>query len=148
MLTESKPRENSEIERISNSVQPKGSEWIPLLEYAVKNSVSLSTLRRYIKTGRIQYQVQGGKYFILDFQLHETPSTSLSTRATTATSMDTARDAATATAQQNERLALTSRVESLERALQLTQEEVTDLKMLLAIYEEKINITSFQPFLT
>lgn len=40
--------------------------WIPLLEYAVKKGISISTLRRRIKANKIQFQLQEGKYIIYD----------------------------------------------------------------------------------
>ncbi len=41
-------------------------EWIPLLDYAVKTGVSLSTLRRYIKAGKVQYKVENGRYLLFN----------------------------------------------------------------------------------
>ena len=40
--------------------------WIPLMDYAIKNGVSLSTLRRHIKANKIQYRVENGRYLLLD----------------------------------------------------------------------------------
>lgn len=40
--------------------------WVPLLEYAVKKGISISTLRRRIRANKIKYQLQEGKYFIFD----------------------------------------------------------------------------------
>jgi hypothetical protein len=40
--------------------------WIPLLAYAVKKGMSMSTLRRRIKSDKIKYELRAGKYFILD----------------------------------------------------------------------------------
>ncbi len=42
------------------------SEWLPLTEYSSKYKVSISTLRRRIKTDEIKYQFDDGKYLILD----------------------------------------------------------------------------------
>lgn len=39
--------------------------WIPLLEYALRKGVSLSTLRRYIKANRIPYRIEDGRYLLL-----------------------------------------------------------------------------------
>jgi hypothetical protein len=41
-------------------------QWIPLLEYAFKKGVSISTLRRRIRANEIQYQLRNGRYFIFD----------------------------------------------------------------------------------
>lgn len=42
------------------------SEWLPLTEYSSKYKVSISTLRRRIKSDEIKYQFDDGKYLILD----------------------------------------------------------------------------------
>jgi hypothetical protein len=40
--------------------------WIPLIEYSSRYNISLSTLRRRIKTHSILFKLENGKYFILD----------------------------------------------------------------------------------
>lgn len=40
--------------------------WLPLLTYAVRKGISVSTLRRRIKANQIKYQLKNGRYFILD----------------------------------------------------------------------------------
>lgn len=40
--------------------------WLPLTDYSTKYKVSVSTLRRRIKTDDIKFQFQEGKYLILD----------------------------------------------------------------------------------
>lgn len=40
--------------------------WLPLTDYSLKYKVSVSTLRRRIKTEDIQFRFDDGKYFILD----------------------------------------------------------------------------------
>ncbi|MBY0471829.1 hypothetical protein K2X30_11740 [bacterium] len=77
--------------------QPSG-QWIPLMEYATKKGVSLSTLRRYIKSDKVQYRVENGRYLLLD------PDAS----------------------------------NSIEEQLRKAHEEIAELKMLIALYEEKI----------
>lgn len=42
------------------------TNWLPLTEYSIKHKVSLSTLRRRIKSDNIKYTFQDGKYFLLD----------------------------------------------------------------------------------
>jgi hypothetical protein len=39
--------------------------WLPLIEYSVKSGVSLSTIRRKIKSNSIQYRLEKGRYLIL-----------------------------------------------------------------------------------
>lgn len=40
--------------------------WLTLMEYSAKHRVSLSTLRRRIKAGEIEYKFTDGKYVLLD----------------------------------------------------------------------------------
>ena len=40
--------------------------WLPLMEYSTKYRVSVSTLRRRIKTDDINFRFEDGKYFIMD----------------------------------------------------------------------------------
>lgn len=40
--------------------------WLPLMEYSAKFRVSLSTLRRRIKAGEIEYKFADGKYLLRD----------------------------------------------------------------------------------
>jgi hypothetical protein len=42
------------------------ADWIPLVEYAHKKDISLSTLRRHIKAGKIPYKVDQGRYLLFD----------------------------------------------------------------------------------
>lgn len=44
--------------------------WLPLMEYSNKFRVSLSTLRRRIKAGEIEYKFADGKYLIKDGPLN------------------------------------------------------------------------------
>lgn len=69
--------------------------------------MSLSTLRRYIKSGKVQHQLSQGRYLILD-------------------------DGENITDGHHE-------IESLKAQLQNAKEEIAELKMLVALYEEKLN---------
>lgn len=40
--------------------------WLPLAEYSLKHQVSISTLRRRIKSEEIKFKFDDGKYLILD----------------------------------------------------------------------------------
>ena len=39
-------------------------EWLSLMEYATRNNVSLSTLRRQIKTGKLKPRSEHGRYLL------------------------------------------------------------------------------------
>ncbi|HLB58773.1 MAG TPA: hypothetical protein VJL87_01635 [Bdellovibrionota bacterium] len=40
------------------------NKWLPLLDYARQENVSPSTVRRQIKTGRVEFRLDSGKYLI------------------------------------------------------------------------------------
>ncbi|NBT59120.1 hypothetical protein EBT16_10090 [bacterium] len=40
-------------------------QWLPLVEYSIKSGVSLSTIRRKIKSNSISFRLEKGKYLIL-----------------------------------------------------------------------------------
>lgn len=48
--------------------------WLPLMEYSSKYRVSLSTLRRRIKSGEIEHKFHDGKYLLKDGPLTLTAS--------------------------------------------------------------------------
>lgn len=83
------------------------AKWLSLIEYSIKNNISLSTLRRHIKTDKVIYRMHSGKYFILDESEPKEP---------------------------------------LESQLQKARKEITELKMLVEIYEEKFNTKDHTPF--
>jgi hypothetical protein len=51
------------------------NSWLPLAEYSMKHNVSISTLRRRIKTEDIRFRFDDGKYFILDEELKKSANT-------------------------------------------------------------------------
>lgn len=47
-------------------VTMNSDQWLLLTDYASKYRISVSTLRRRIKTGTINFRMEAGKYFIMD----------------------------------------------------------------------------------
>ena len=81
-----------------------GKDWIPLIEYALKKGVSLSTLRRHIKAGKIPFKVEDGRYLLFDDSNDSN----------------------------------TPELANIQEELMAAQEEIAELKTLIALYEEKI----------
>ncbi|MDO9181092.1 MAG: hypothetical protein Q7U04_01725 [Bacteriovorax sp.] len=85
--------------------------WLSILDYAAAKKISISTIRRSIKSGHVKFREENGKYFIwtkeIKNQLIE------------------------------EKLELTHKLELefIKRKNRDLIEEVNDLKMLLAVYE-------------
>jgi hypothetical protein len=86
--------------------QPPPGHWVPLIDYAIKKGVSMSTLRRQIKSHKLTYKIERGRYLVWDEVVAELNSA--------------------------------SQIQALELSLQKAQEEIAELKTLIAFYEEKI----------
>ncbi len=82
--------------------------WVSLLEYANQKNVSMSTLRRYIKSGKIEYRVDQGRYLVWIDSIGGAHS-----------EMET-------------------QLRHMEKDLHKAREEIAEMKMLIALYEEKI----------
>lgn len=93
--------------------------WIPLVQYAVKKGVSLSTLRRHIKANKVLYKVENGRYL-----LHDPDGSQPEPER------DGKRGVISAT--------LHGKVDKLEKDLQRAREEIAELKTLIAFYEEQM----------
>lgn len=42
------------------------SNWLPITEYSLRKGISVSTIRRKIKSKSIKHKIENGKYFIMD----------------------------------------------------------------------------------
>ena len=104
--------------------------WIPLMDYAMKKGVSLSTLRRHIKANKIEHRVENGRYLILDQELDQRMGEPAMRQGTGAT----ARDLSTKTPASTQ----ATQVSALEQELKNANEEIAELKMLVALYEDKL----------
>ncbi len=93
-------------------------EWLPLMDFSMRKGVSLSTLRRHIKANKVRYRVEGGKYLLFDGGSAEgnRPATG---------------------GDETKEPELHARVRLLEQQLRKANEENSELRMLIALYEEK-----------
>ena len=90
--------------------------WLSILDYANVKKTSISTIRRSIKSGHLKYKEEGGKYFIWTKEI----------------------------AVQKEELSLKLENEFLKKRNRELMDEISDLKMLLQVYENN-SITSELP---
>ena len=88
--------------------QDHAGTWISLMDYSMKRGISLSTLRRYIKAKKLEFKVEKGKYLLWDGELAMNQPS------------------------------IHPDVNPLQSALEKAQEEIAELKMLIALYEENI----------
>ncbi len=96
--------------------------WVPLVEFSVKKGISLSTLRRYIKSNKILWKLKEGRYLVLDDGSLQAPRKHLPDQLDPAVS---------------KKKDVESRLKTLEAELQAANEELAELKTLVAFYEEK-----------
>ncbi len=94
-------------------------KWIPLLEYAVSNGVSMSTLRRHIKAGKLVTRSEKGRYLV-EVEADEPVSAPVA-RPVVLTAAPTSPDLV--------------EVQQLKRELQKAKQEIAELQTLIALYE-------------
>lgn len=109
----------------SMTAQAKDEIWLPLMEYAVRKNLSLSTLRRYIKAGKVTFRLESGRYLIFDRETSGNGSVAFANGIIS----DDGHGVEVADLQSN--------VRRLETALKRAQEEIAELKTLIACYEER-----------
>lgn len=98
----------------------EGSNWLPLLDYAMKTGLSLSTLRRYIKAQKVEYKIVRGRYLLrADGALADTAPASHIELAQVPASH--------------------SHLSALQQDLERAKEEIAELKTLIAFYEERMS---------
>jgi uncharacterized protein YaaW (UPF0174 family) len=90
--------------------------WLSITEYSRYRKISISTIRRYIKSESVRYKSEDGKYFI--YVPGEKYKASL---------LDSA--------DKLDKTSLLLKLKELEQELRILKEENDDLKMLVTIYE-------------
>jgi hypothetical protein len=98
------------------AIELDSEKWVPLVEFSVQKGISLSTLRRYIKSNKIPWKLLEGRYLVMDDGTFTAPR-STEMRLETPTQ--------------------DPQVAELQSALNAAREEIAELKTLLAFYEEK-----------
>lgn len=93
----------------------KESTWLSILDYAHLTSTSISTVRRYIKSGRVKSKQKKGRYLILvdpdRYPRTEQPNSDTSI--------------------------LSEEIRRLQGIIKSQQEELDELRMLVALYENR-----------
>jgi hypothetical protein len=122
-------------------------EWIPLMDYAMKKGVSLSTLRRHIKANKIQYRVENGRYLLFvepgDAILTPRPAVATKVAPVTAKAASPSSTSVKNPSQNDDYL-----MSQLQTKLKKAQEEIAELKTLIAFYEESLGFAKGNPAAT
>ncbi|MCO4795090.1 MAG: hypothetical protein KC493_15340 [Bacteriovoracaceae bacterium] len=88
--------------------------WMSILEYASFKSISISTIRRYIKANRVKTKKDGGKFYIY-------------------VSPENVKDKSIS---DENKLRVQLENERLKMKVKTLEEEINDLRMLVQIYEK------------
>lgn len=134
----------------SRSEDATSGTWLPLVEYSIKSGLSLSTIRRKIKSNALPYRLEKGKYFILFAGSPSQPA--LESRATAAPVPFLApaprREAPTEDATVQARFLSyerqlrekEERIRSLEVANRELEQRLEELRILVKVLEEKYEV--------
>jgi hypothetical protein len=144
------------ISRRRGLSQMQNDMWIPILDYAVLRGISTSTLRRYIKAKKVEYKVENGRYLLLadpqtasQYAKQQSdlvggagslrPLTRPMLRSTWNPNYAQPSQAPSKPQQTTEDgISVFTRVRELEEKLLQAEEQISELSMLVAIYEEKL----------
>jgi hypothetical protein len=116
------------------------NQWISLMDYAMKKGVSLSTLRRHIKSNKIPFKLENGRYLLLDAPVMNAPAIDVAAlNPPTAPAGAYQQPVSPPVSLANpaiENAQLT--IEQLSLELKMAREEIVELKTLIALYEESM----------
>ncbi len=138
-------------QHVSETCNESDGLWLPLTEYSVKSGVSLSTIRRKIKSNRIQYRLEKGRYLILfddnriesappviKMESRPKPTPRLVERAETTPGMESVRMVSDAfehaLKEKDERIRL------LEKRNKESEDRLKELQLLIRVLEEKFAV--------
>jgi len=97
----------------------KDMEWITINDYSSLKNISISTIRRYIKSHKVTWKKEEGKYLI------QVPSNEIANGKISSDDLTIG--------------LLRQEIKKLELQLRTVQEENNELKMLVNIYESEKN---------
>jgi hypothetical protein len=149
----------------------QANHWLPLTEYALRSGMSISTLRRKIKSNSIEYKMEEGRYLIRSDDLEDAPSVpagfassdaprlppppavrttspaapspAISPLPTAGLAQELAEIRSEMRLAQSESSlrwrALEARVAGIAKKLDMFAEQMGELKMLVKIFEEKLD---------
>ncbi len=117
--------------------------WLPITDYAQRRGMSISTLRRKIKSNELDFKMEEGRYLIrcdaaLPSDLEAGSFSSTDQLALTRVEVQEMIRVAKEEAALQGR-AMEARVAGLSRKLEMFSEQISELKMLVKIFEEKMD---------
>jgi hypothetical protein len=146
-------------------METQTNQWLPLTEYALRSGMSISTLRRKIKSNSINFKMEEGRYLIASDKFSEQstkptavafsssdekpaiPQIIIRERASSASLAREFEEAAKIAEELRQYKsedslrwrALEARVSGLAKRLEQFTEQMSEVKMLVKIFEEKLD---------
>ncbi len=118
----------------------KVDNWLALNEYANKYQVSISTLRRRIKSNKIKYKLDDGKYFLEDDMPAEGAHIDMPMSNQAATMITSSENISTTKLLLDElKRAYLDSLQSKEDQILYLKQQVSDLKTLVMFLEKENN---------
>ncbi len=95
-------------------------KWLTITEYSNYKDLSVSTIRRYIKSNRVKYKMEDGKYYIFCPNFRE--------------------DSFVVDVQEDSHIELEAKIKKLEQENRKLKIETHEMKMLIDLYEAQLGI--------
>lgn len=103
-------------------------QWLPLIEYSIRSGVSLSTIRRKIKSNTIPFKFEKGKYLIL-FQNNGQCENSLKNLSSTGVEWPASND-----------IDASETIRSQKRRIEQLEGELAEMSLLVRTLEQKYGV--------
>lgn len=134
--------------------QPKAAAvgsgtWLPLVEYSIKSGLSLSTIRRKIKSNALPFRLEKGKYFLLFSSEGATAAPEAPVEIPRATFVapvaprmpEPPAPMRHAASDDSELQAKEERIQFLERRNLELEDQLQELRLLVKVLEEKYEVS-------
>lgn len=114
--------------------------WLPIAEYAMRTGISISTLRRKIKTDTLPYRMEEGRYLIrLDSAVNQDIKASGKFISVDMAPKPVTPPHSGANMDELRWRALEARVVGLAKKVDVLAEQLSEMKMLVKVFEEKLD---------
>lgn len=142
------------IQHASEAGDESSGIWLPLIEYSVRTGLSLSTIRRKIKSNSLPFRLEKGKYLILLKESNERPEVrvvrsdasgrqTVDSRPSAPAQQGGASDSAIKMVSEAFEHALREkeeRIQLLEKSNRQYEQQINELRLLIKVLEEKYEV--------
>jgi len=122
-------------EHVTQTCGESNGLWLPIIEYSIKAGVSLSTIRRKIKSNSIPFRVEKGKYFLLWTGCEMATYVSQNMGPAVESSVKWANEALDQVVRVKD-----ERIKTLERKNSDLEAQLNEMRLLVEVLEEKYEV--------